>query len=395
MKRRTVLTGALLLPISVALGACAGSPSSVKTQIYLLDRSIPLRLIKAFQRQKQASDKVAFETAATLFDLFQKLQSWQKSPTSAGSALRLPLPQRSQASVRRPDLITLSDAWLQPAIQGNLIQPFSEQELASWQQLGAPWQTLVKRDRTGLPSASGEIWGIPYRWGYLQVIYNRRHFEQLGWQPQRWADLWKPELKHKLALPDHSRVVLGLVLKTLGKSANTLDLKTVPALSEKLASLHQQVRFYSADHYLEPLILEDISVAVGWSTDILPLVQEYRQFAALSPTEGTLISADLWVRPAVSAAEPSEATSLSESARNWVDYSLNPQTALELTLYSQACSPLFWNVATSALPEALRDKPLLTLTPEAQTQSEWLSPLPKPVEQDYQQRWEAVRVRPT
>lgn len=390
MKRRTVLKGALLLPTSVALGSCAGS-SNAATRIYLLDRSIPLRLIKAFQRQNQASGKIAFETAATLFDLFQKLQTWQKPSASAKPTLRLPLPQRNQASVQRPQLVTLSDAWLQPAIQKNLIQPFSEQELVSLKQLGAPWQALVKRDRKGLPSSSGELWGIPYRWGYLQVIYNRRHFEQLGWQPQRWLDLWRPELKHKLVLPDHSRVVLGVVLKALGASANTADLKTVPAVSEKLASLHQQVRFYSADHYLEPLILEDISVAVGWSTDILPLVQEYRQFSALLPTEGTLISTDLWVRPAPSETGSGKVPSLSDSARNWAEYSLAPQTALELTLYSQGCSPRFWDVATSDLPEALRNKPVLTLTPEVQAQSEWLSPLPDTVEQNYQNLWKAIR----
>ncbi|HEY9878776.1 MAG TPA: hypothetical protein V6D29_09990, partial [Leptolyngbyaceae cyanobacterium] len=104
MKRRTVLTGALLLPMSAALGACAGSPGST-TQIYLLDRSVPLRLIKAFQRQKPASDKVAFETAATLFDLFQKLQAWQKTPAPDQPALKLPLPQRNQAPRQRPELV--------------------------------------------------------------------------------------------------------------------------------------------------------------------------------------------------------------------------------------------------------------------------------------------------
>ncbi|HEY9878305.1 MAG TPA: extracellular solute-binding protein, partial [Leptolyngbyaceae cyanobacterium] len=291
---------------------------------------------------------------------------------------------------QRPELVTLGDAWLQPAIQNNLIQPFSTQELSSWQALGTPWQALVKRDRTGLPSSSGQVWGIPYRWGYLQVVYNRNHFERLGWQPQRWADLWRPELRQKLALPDHPRVVLGLVLKALGKSANTADLKTISGLSARLEGLHQQVRFYSSDHYLEPLILEDISVAVGWSTDILPLVQEYRQFTALPLAEGTLISADLWVRPAAVETDP-EVSPLPEPARNWAEYSLAPQTALELTLYSQACSPLFWNVATSALPEALRDKPMLTLTPEVQAQSEWLIPLPEAVEQDYQRLWETVR----
>lgn len=404
MKRRTVLTGAALLPIGLVLAGCGSQANATATRIYLLNRSVPLRLIKAFQRQKPPETKVSFETGETLFELFQQLQAWQADPADSAPGFQLPLPQlpgRQAAPTQRADLTTLGDYWLRAAIANQLIQPLPVAQVPAWKTLDPLWQALVRRDRQGLtladdpqerPDPGGEIWGLPYRWGYLQIVYNRRRFDALGWQPQTWADLLRPELHRQIVLPDHPRLVLGLALKSLGQSANTPDPRTVSGLTERLAALQQQTYFYSADHYLEPLVLEDVVLAVGWSTDILPLVQEYRQFATVAPLEGTLLSADLWVRPTAATAAT---TPLSAVTQAWLQYCLAPETALELTLYSQAASPLFWGRAPRDLPEALKGKPQLTLTPELQRKSDLIAALPESAEKIYNDLWQQMRSQTT
>ncbi|MBD2260129.1 extracellular solute-binding protein [Pseudanabaena sp. FACHB-2040] len=390
MKRRKVLAGAAVLPIGMALAGCGGRFNSTGNQIQLLDRSIPLRLVRDFQRQKPPDTQVSFETRETFLELFQQLRAWQAEPAQNRTALNLPLPGNRASSTQQAELLSLGDYWLRPAIEEGLIQPLPVEALAAWADLAPDWQALVRRDRNGFPSAQGEVWALPYRWGYLQMIYNRRHFEALGWQPQGWADLLRPELLGRLALPDHPRIVLGLALKLLGESANTADPQAVSDLAQQLAALQQQTRFYSSDHYLEPLVLEDISLAVGWSTDILPAAQEYRQFAALVPEEGTLLTADLWVRP-TPLPDTTPAQALSAVGQAWLQYCLDPQTALELTLYSLGASPRFWGQAAAALPEALRNRPQLTLTPETQQRSEFLLPLPEAVQQVYDDLWLQMR----
>lgn len=384
MKRRTLLAGAALL--GPALASCSLPSGSGASQIYLLDRSVPLQLINAFQKRTRTEPRLTFEAEANLFDLFQRLQNWQ-TPEQAKRS-RLPLPQSTVAAPPAM-LVTLGDYWLSSAIERQLIQPVAVDNLPGWSQLEPLWPALVQRDRSGRPSPQAEVWGVPYRWGSLQIVYNRRYFEQLGWQPQDWADLLRPELLQQLALPDQPRLVLGLALKSLGASANTADPGAIAALPQRLAALHRQTRFYSDAHYLEPLVLEDIAVAVGWSTDILPLLQKYRQFAAVAPAAGTLLSADLWVRPA--AAPKTPPAPLAAAAQTWLEYSLEPQVALELTLYSLGASPLFWGQAEAVLPEALRTKPLLTLTPALQQRSEFLLPLPDAAAAVYRQLWQTMR----
>ncbi|MBD0336010.1 MAG: extracellular solute-binding protein [Cyanobacteria bacterium Co-bin13] len=390
MKRRKVLAGAAALPIGMALAGCGGRFNSADNQIQLLDRSIPLRLVRAFQRQKPPDTQVSFETRKTFLELFEQLRAWQAAPAANRTVLNLPLPGNRTASTQQAELLSLGDYWLRPAIQEKLIQPLPINALQAWTDLAPAWQELMRRDRNGFLSPQGEVWGLPYRWGYLQIIYNRRHFEALGWQPQGWADLLRPELRGRMALPDHPRIVLGLALKLLGASANATDPQAVAGLAQRLTALHQQTRFYSSDHYLEPLVLEDISLAVGWSTDILPVAQEYRQFEALMPEEGTLLTADLWVKPApLPDTAPSQ--ELSAVTQAWLQYCLDPQAALELTLYSLGASPLFWNQEAAALPEALRNRPLLTLTPETQQRSEFLLPLAEPVQRIYDDLWLQMR----
>lgn len=369
MKRRTFLTGAALLPILAA--GC--QPRAAELTVHLLDRSIPLRLLKGF-RQQQENKSLSFETVPTLVELYQELISWQQNPSASRS---------------RADWVTLGDYWLSGAIQQKLIQPFSAGSWPIWQQLDPVWKQLVTRDASGQLANPGEVWGIPYRWGTLMMIYNPKYWQDLDWRPASWQDLLRSHpsdtasspLARRVALPDHPRLVTGVALKLLGASANTADLAEVTDLTETLVSLHQQVRFYSSEHYLEPLLLEDISLAVGWSTDILPFLQQYRQFRGVIPTEGTLLTADLWVHPSTAPAMDQ----ISPTAQAWVEYCLDPEVAAELAIFSQGESPRFWGEPS---PAVVLD-PALTLTPDLQQRSEFL--LPVAGTSQFEQLWRQVQ----
>ena len=102
-------------------------------------------------------------------------------------------------------------------------------------------------------------------------------------------------MRDRISLPDSAREVIGLTLKKLGKSYNTQQLDRVPNLKKELASLHQQVKLYSSDAYLQPLILGDTWLAVGSSGDLLPLLQTQKDIALVVPVSGTALWTDLWV----------------------------------------------------------------------------------------------------
>ncbi|MBD1860621.1 MULTISPECIES: extracellular solute-binding protein [Trichocoleus] len=395
MDRRSFLQGVGVLGLSQALAGCNGSAREA-LRVRLLKSSIPPQILDKFRRSLQQPARLDFAPEPQLGQLFQLLQNWQRPAASTQ-----PQPQTSWPFVSRnrqgaatgvPDLVTLGDYWLAQAIQQNLIQPLNPQQVAAWAQVPPAWQKLVTRDRQGQVAEQGQVWGMPYRWGTTVIAYRADKFAEQDWAvPTDWSDLWRPELRDRISLLDQPREVIGLTLKKLNHSYNTEDLTKVAALRSELQALHQQVKFYSSTSYLQPLILGDTWLAVGWSTDVLSLMKNNRQIAAVVPRSGTKLWSELWVRPAVAtptAASNNGQLSLSEQ---WLDFCLQPQTAIQLSILSQAASPTLVGRDRATLPNALQKQPVLLPEPSVIEKSEFLYPLSAKAIEQYQALWLAVR----
>jgi putative spermidine/putrescine transport system substrate-binding protein len=384
LNRRSLLIGAGTLALAQLAGCRARS--QVALRIQLLAGSIPAQLLGVFQRQLEQQPKLNFASANQLSELYDLLQKWQP-PQTTQPRVSLPFTQAKPIAVA--DLITLGDSWLTAAIQQKLVQPLSVEQLAGWQQLPSAWQELVRRDRQGVLSDQGEIWAAPYRWGTLVIAYRPEQFKRLGWVPQDWSDLWRSELQGKISLLESPRSAIGLTLKKLGKSFNLETLDAAPNLKAELQALHQQVKFYSSDNYLQPLLLGDTWAAVGWSTDVLPAMKNEPRIAAVVPASGTLLSADLWVRPATTgAAQP-----LNPLATQWIDFFWRSEVASQLSVLSSAVSPMLFDRTAQErvkLPKALQDS--LRLPPiEVLQRSEFLLSLPAAMVEQYHRLWVEVR----
>jgi putative spermidine/putrescine transport system substrate-binding protein len=344
LSRRTFLTTSTLAFSQLLLGC--GQSRSQALQVRLLKGSIPAQILKAFQRQKDRESSLEFLQGDQLADLFKLLETW-KNPGQKQPGFALPMGDRSLPVA---DLVTLGDFWLPNAIQQGLIQPI-EWEL-QWKWFNPEWLDLVRRDDQGNPAPNSKIWAAPYRWGTLMIAYQPEKFKSLGWTPKDWSDLWRPELKGHVSLLDSPRSVIGLTLKKLKQSANA-DLDTVPTLAAELAALHQQVKFYSSDAYLQPLSLGDTWATVGWSNEILTTVERDRSLAAVVPASGTLLTADLWVRPATAQ------TTLPQIGKlmDWINFCWEPEIAAQLSLLSNGTAPLFKG-SQFPIPSTLKDKPL-------------------------------------
>ncbi|MFM7425794.1 MAG: extracellular solute-binding protein, partial [Elainella sp.] len=250
---------------------------------------------------------------------------------------------------------------------------------------------------------------------------NVEQFERLGWQPQDWSDLWRPELQGHLSLPDSARLVIGLTLKQLGQSANA-EVGAIPDLPQRLEALHRQVMFYSSTAYLQPLMLGDSWITVGWSTEVQPTVERDRRIAAVVPTSGTILSVDLWVRPvgspsransepaapnaqpnaqpsapspAPSGAVPSSpgptaaSSGLPSALQQWLEFCWQPDIAVQISQLGAAASPMLVNRDRASLPAQLQADSLLLPPADLLNRSEFLLPV-RDLEA-YRRLWEMMR----
>ncbi len=384
MDRRSFLLGTGTLALSQLLAGC-NSQDAAQLRVQLLRGSIPVQVVNKFRSTLKQRANLQFAPVAQLNDLFKQLQSGSKQQEEAADKrVFLPLPFINSRQITQPDLITLGDYWLEQAIKEKLIQPLNEAKLPQWSALPDRWQELVKRNDQGQLDAEGKVWAAPYRWGNTVIAYNKDKFKDLGWTPTDWSDLWREELRNRISLLNQPREIIGLTLKKLQQSYNTQNLNKVLNLEQQLRTLDQQVKFYSSDSYLQPLILGDTWVAVGWSTDVLPVIQRYQQIAAVVPRSGTALWADLWVHPA----GETSSTSLGEQ---WIDFCWTPQIAQQVSLQTKATSPIPVTLKPDDIQKPLRN--LLLQNPEIFQRSEFLLPLPQATMQQYQSLWERIRMK--
>ncbi|MCM1982850.1 extracellular solute-binding protein [Lyngbya confervoides] len=361
MNRRTFLRALGGVTVSSLLAGCQSSPGP-RLQIYAMRQVLPPQLLRRFQQETEPVNvDLALETSpARLFGL---LQRWQQDGLAPD----------------HPRLVSLGDYWLTQAIREGLIDPLvSPQTEAAWP-LGDPWQQLVRRNDRGLPDSQGPLWAAPYRWGATVLVYRRDKLQDLNLTLRDWRDLWHPQLQGRISLLNQPREVIGMVLKTLGYSYNHVDLGAVQNLETQLRLLDQQVRFYSSNHYLQPLLLGDTWVAMGWSTDGLAALDRDANLAVVFPESGTAVWADCWVQ-----ARQSPAT---DWVTDWVNFWWQPEIGKALSSFT---------FALSVIPQEIRDpagptQELLAAQARGLAQSDPLYPLPPATLAQYGQLWQQMR----
>ncbi|MBW4612423.1 MAG: extracellular solute-binding protein [Desmonostoc vinosum HA7617-LM4] len=387
MDRRSFLLSTSTLVLSQLLAGCGGN-NQAKLKVQLLKGSIPSQIVNQFQKGIQQQTQLSFTPVEQIQDLFKQLQNWQQKPEVKEEGwkpfLRGLVPFMQEQKVPKADLVSLGDYWLKAAIEQKLIQPLiqpQKNQLTQWSALDDRWKQLVTRNDQGNLDSQGKVWGAPYRWGSTMIVYNRDLFRKLGWTPQDWSDLWRDELRSRISLLNQPREVIGLVLKKLGQSYNTENLDQVPNLEQELKTLNQQVKLYSSNTYLEPLIIGDTWLAVGWSSDILPTLVRYPQFTAVLPKSGTAIWADLWVHPL--------SDNANELMYKWIDFCWQPTTAKQISLLTKSNSPIVTNITASDIQEPLQN--LLILNREVFDRSEFLQPLSSSAIQQYESLFARIK----
>lgn len=381
VSRRAMLGGAIALA-----GGLVGCGRSVgPNTVAALVGSVPPQLPGQF-RAARGLGEPTIESFGEPEELFRWLQAgWKGQPP--------------------PALVMLGDRWLGAAVRLGLLAAWPG-EAGSIDRLDPRWGELLWRDRQGQVSAApppnrgsaktssqlitngqgskNSLWGAPYRWGTVALAYRTDKLEQMGGPLRDWPDLWRPELARRLVLLDRPREMIGAVLKGQGRSLNDPHPQALAKLPAALAALNRQALLYADRDYLQPLLLGDAWVAVGWSTDILAGIDRQPNLAAVVPASGTSLWADLWVRPAQAVASP--------WVESWAEFSWQEAIARQLLPLINGAPAGF--LAHNPLPPAEvspRGRSLLVPEAGAIARSEFVLPLSAASEAEYATLWQAMR----
>jgi putative spermidine/putrescine transport system substrate-binding protein len=387
MHRRSFLITLGSLAIAPVFAGCQAQGAVLR--VLALKNSLPPQLLGGFIKSLPGTN-VELVAEGQFKDIFDRLQEWYKTGEAEAKGFKVPLIPAAKSAEYIPNLVSMGDAWLPKAIQEKTIEPIDIKSLSNWAKLDSRWHELPLRDEKGNSSSQGQIWGVPYRWGTTVILYRRDRLKDAQIPiPIDWLDLWQPKLRQRISLLDRSREVIGLTLKKLGYYYNQPDLSQVPNLKPELEKLHQQVKFYSADNYLQPLVIGDTWMAVGWSSDAIDLIQKNSNIGAIVPRSGTAIWADLWVQPTTKTKNLS--SDRAKLSQKWIDYSLQPQASNQISLFTNGTAPLLTSTNPSEILPDIQHNPLILPPQTILDRSEFLYPLTPVTQTQLDRLWREIR----
>jgi spermidine/putrescine transport system substrate-binding protein len=264
------------------------------------------------------------------------------------------------------DLIVPSTDFVARMRKEGLLSPLDKSKLAN---LGNLDPKLMNR-----PFDPDNTYSVPYMWGSTAIAVNTK--DPAAASVSTFADLWKPELKGKLLLPNDMRGVLGMGLKRLGLSLNETDPAKVGQACDLLMPLMASVRVFDSDSPKQALLNNEVQVAVLWNGEAFIAAGENPDIRYVYPKEGF----SLWVD---NLCIPKNAANV-ENAHIFIDYLLRPEVAAFICQEMGYSTP---NLAAKAiLPEDVRTNAIVYPSSEDMDRGEFETDL-GPAVKAYEECW--------
>jgi spermidine/putrescine transport system substrate-binding protein len=177
-----------------------------------------------------------------------------------------------------------------------------------------------------LPFDPASDYYIPKDWGTTGFMYRSSDVSET---PTGWIDLFALGEKYsgKIGIIDDKPVAIGMALKSLGYSINSVDPAELDAAADVLYAFAPHIGNVSSD-YRQILRDKDMLIHTGWNGDAATLKADaaYVDTVYVLPVEGTEFWVDAWVIP-TGAPHPN-------AAYAWLDYIMRPEIAAQETAYT-------------------------------------------------------------
>jgi putative spermidine/putrescine transport system substrate-binding protein len=181
---------------------------------------------------------------------------------------------RAQKGNPQIDVVIFDPPGAIPAAKEGLLEPLDPEKIPNMKNL-YPWG--IQKDR----------FYVTWLTANQVLAYNTKFVKE---PPKSWADLWKPEYKGKVVLPDISTSHGVYFLSIVSKMQTGSDLYNTDAAFEKVKSLRGNVlTFYTSHDQVAQLLNSGEAWLVPWTSDrALTQVAAKAPIAAVVPREGAI-----------------------------------------------------------------------------------------------------------
>lgn len=271
MKKRTVLTGMMLLGVALCgCGANAGDSAAVGSGeddtliVFNYGDYIDRNVLDLFEQE--TGIKVKYEEYVTPEDMYTKYQS---------GAINY-------------DLICTSDYMVEKMILAGEVQEIDTTDMEYYDNLDPKYLEFC---RAFDPENK---YAVPYFWGTVGICYNT---EMVDEEVDSWDILWNPKYSDQIIMENSMRDAFIAPLKLMGESINTTDKNLLVQAQQKLFDQKKNVMAYLVDESRDAMISGDAAMAMIYSGDATAAMEANDALDYCVPKEGSNIWFDCFMIP--------------------------------------------------------------------------------------------------
>jgi len=235
MKKKFLLVFTIVLLI-VFTAACSGSNKNngkVTLNVYNWGDYIAEGVIEDFE-EKYPGIVVNYEMFETNEDMYAKIKN---SKTSY-------------------DILIPSDYMIERLIKEDMLLKLDFNNIPNYK--------YISDDFRNLSFDPNNEYSVPYMWGTVGILYDKTVVQE---DEIKWELLWDKKYEKKVLMLDSMRDTIGVALKLLGYSLNTVNENELLQARDKLIEQKPNVLAYVGDDVKDKMIAGEAAMAVMWAGD--------------------------------------------------------------------------------------------------------------------------------
>jgi len=185
------------------------------------------------------------------------------------------------------DIIIASDYILDIARKsGNLLSELDKSKIPNYSNIDPTFQSQYYDP--------DNKYTVPYIGGTPLIVYDPK---KVKLDIKGYEDLWNPALKDSIVAMDDGRNLIGITLKTLGKSFNETDPAVLEQAKQKLLKLKPNIRVLDYNNPQKALLSGEATVAYMFTAQVVAALKERPDLKVVYPSEGMGFGIDNLVIP--------------------------------------------------------------------------------------------------
>ncbi|MBQ7037001.1 MAG: ABC transporter substrate-binding protein [Clostridia bacterium] len=257
---------ALLLCLVLCFSVFSGCSNSGKTvlRVYNWGEYIDESVIKEFEK-RFPDIRVQYETYTDNEIMYTKITN----------------------SSTKYDVLIPSDYMIERLIGENMLAPLNFDNIPNY--------SLIDNKYKNLDFDPENKYSVPYMWGTLGILYDKTkvHEEHFTWEM-----LFDGKYANSILMKKDMRDALGVSLKSLGYSFNSVDAGELNAAKDRLSAQKNNVLAYVNDDGMDKMIAGEAPMALMYSGDAAYCISENDNLAFAIPEDGSNLFFDSMVIPA-------------------------------------------------------------------------------------------------